>query len=262
MTNLLNSRVAFTLFGVDIYWYGIMITSGVLVAFLLAFLLCKKKGHDGNLPYEIFLAIIPLGILGARLFSVIFEDGLTIADFFKFREGGMSIIGAIIGGLIGVIILCLIRKHNFLDVADLIVTVLILAQAIGRWGNYFNNELYGQQITNPNLQWFPFAVQIDGLYYEALFFYESFFNIIGFVIIFCLFWFIKNKGVALGTYLIYYGTLRFILEPRRQAEFILDVGSVQVSRLMSAVMVIIGIGVLMFVIIKHFKVKKERKISG
>lgn len=258
----MGSRVAFTLFGIDVYWYGIMITAGVLVAFILSFLLCKRKGIDSNLPYEVFLAIIPLGIVCARLFSVIFEDGLTLADFFKFREGGMSIIGAILGGLIGIIILCLIRKHNFLDIADLVVTVLILAQAIGRWGNYFNNELYGQLITNPDLQWFPFAVEIDGLYYEALFFYESFFNLIGFAILFCLYWFIKNKGVALGTYLIYYGTLRFILEPRRQAEYILTQGSVQVSRLMSAVMVIIGIGVLVFVIVKHYKGKKESKISG
>lgn len=254
-------RVAFSVFGVPIYWYGIMITLGIIVAFGLSFLLCKRKGLSSNIPYEIIIAILPLGILSARLFAVLFDSELSIADYFDFRGGGMSIIGAIIGGAIGLLILCAIRKRNLLQLTDILVTVLILAQAIGRWGNYFNSELYGQLITDPKLQFFPLAVLIDGNYYEALFFYESMLNLLGFVLLMCLYWYVKDKGVATGTYLIYYGTVRFFLEPRRQAEYILKLGKIEISRLMSLIMAVVGVAILIYVIVKHYKQKnvKEQK---
>lgn len=262
MTNLLGSRVAFTIFGVNIYWYGIFITLGILVAFLLAFPLCKRKGLSSNVPYEILIAILPLGIICARLFSVLFDSGLSIADYFKFREGGMSIIGAVIGGGIGLTILCAIKKYNFFALADVLVVVLILAQAIGRWGNYFNGELYGQEITNPSLQFFPFAVNINGVYYEALFFYESVLNLLGFVLLISLYWKLNIKGIATGSYLVYYGTVRFFLEPRRQAEYILKLGNIQISRLLSLMMILVGIAILIYVIVTFVKSKKLKKEKG
>lgn len=254
------SRVAFTIFGRDIYWYGIIITFAIVLAFVLAFVLAKRRSLNSNLPYEIIIAILPLGILSARLFSVIFEPGLTIADYFDFAGGGMSIIGAIIGGAVGIILLCLIRKHNFLEVADLLVVVLIMAQGIGRWGNYFNGEVYGQLVTNPALQHLPFAVEIDGKFYEALFFYESMLDLLGFAGLMCMFWFIKQKGWCVATYLVYYGTIRAILETRRQAEFVLKLGGVAVSQVMSFVMIAAGVGIFVYLIIKNFKTKKGAKL--
>lgn len=262
MNNYLLNRVAFEIFGVEIYWYGIFITLGILSAFLISFALCKKKGLSTNLPYEIIIAILPLGILCARLFSVLFDSGLEITDYFKFREGGMSIIGAVIGGAIGIVLLCVIRKYNFLQIADVVCVVLILAQAIGRWGNYFNGELYGQEILEPALQKFPIAVEIDGLYYEALFFYESMLNLVGFAGLMCLYWFTKNKGLATGAYLMYYGIIRFILEPRRQGQYILMLGKVQISRLMSGVMVAIGLAILIYVITKIIITKKKERTAN
>lgn len=262
MNNVMGSRVAFSLFGIDVYWYGIIITSGILVAFLLSFILCKKRGLSNGLPYEIMLAILPLGIICARLFAVLFDNGLDITDFFKFREGGMSIIGAVIGGAVGITILCLIKKYNFLQIADIICVVLILAQAIGRWGNYFNNELYGQEIIDPAWQKFPIAVEVNGSYYEALFFYESVLNLIGFILLICLYWFIKQKGIAVGSYLCYYGSVRFLLEPRRQSEYILKLGNIQISRLLSLIMIVIGVGILIYVITKEIKRKRGLKQNG
>ena len=259
MNNYLLGRVAFSLFGVEIYWYGIFITLAILTAFILSSVLAKKKGLSSNLPYEIIIAILPLGILCGRLFAVLFDSGLDITDYFKFREGGMSIIGAVIGGAIGIVILCLIRKHSFLEVTDMVCVVLILAQAIGRWGNFFNNELYGQEIINPALQKFPIAVEIDGKFYEALFFYESMLNLLGFVGLICLYWFTKNKGLATGTYFMYYGIVRFILEPRRQGQYILMLGKVQISRLMSGVMIAIGLGILIYTIVKIILDKKKKR---
>ena len=262
MENLLASRVAFTLFGLEIYWYGIFITLGILSAFIIAFLLCKKKGLSDDMPYYILLAVVPIGILCGRLFSVIFEDGLTLKDYFNFRSGGMSIIGAVIGGAIGVLILCLIKKINFFEIADVLVVVLILAQAIVRWGNFFNEELYGQEITNPKWQFFPFAVKIHGIYYEALFFYESMLNLIGFAGLMCLFWFTKDKGLSTGAYLSYYGLVRFFLEPRRQAEFILEAGSLPISRGLSLVMFVIGLAILVGVIVKkYYKKNKKEQVN-
>ena len=256
--NLTLNRIAFTVFGMPIYWYGIIITFAIMLVFGLSFLLCKRKKLSSNLPYEIIIAILPLGILSARLFSVLFDSGLTIADYFKFRDGGMSIIGAIIGGLIGIIILCLVRKHNFLEIADLLVTMLILAQGIGRWGNFANGEVYGQIVTNPSLQFFPYAVNIDGTFYEALFFYESVLDILGFVGLICIYWFTNQKGLCLGTYLVYYGTIRAILETRRQSEYILKLGSLPISQLMSFVMIACGIGVFVYVLVKELKNKGKK----
>ena len=256
--NIICDRVAFELFGRPIYWYGIIITGAIILAFVLAFVLCKRKNLDMNLPYEILIAILPLGILSARLFSVIFEPNLTILDFFKFRDGGMSIIGAIIGGAVGMGLLCLIRKRNFFEITDILVVVLILAQAIGRWGNYMNGEVYGQVVTNPAFQTFPLAVKIDGTFYEALFFYESVLDLLGFVMLICLYWFTNKKGLCLGTYLVYYGTLRAILETRRQQEFILKMGNVPVSQLMSFAMIAIGVGILIYILVRELK-KKGKK---
>ena len=263
MEKLLNSRVAFSLFGIEVYWYGVFITLGILSAFIVAFFLCKKKGLNQDTPYYILLAVVPIGILSARLFSVIFEDGLSLKDYFNFRTGGMSIIGAVIGGAIGLTLLCIFKKINFFTLADVLVVVLILAQAIGRWGNYFNNELYGQEITNSAWQFFPFAVKIDGIYYEALFFYESVLNLIGFAGLMCLFWFTKDKGLCTGTYFAFYGIVRFFLEPRRQAEYILKAGSLPISRVLSLVMFVIGISILIYVIVKKYtKKNKKEQVNG
>ena len=106
-------------------------------------------------------------------------------------------------------------------------------------------------------------MKIDGLYYEALFFYESVLNLIGFIGLFCLFWFTKEKGLATGAYLSYYGLVRFFLEPRRQADFILMSGKVQVSRLLSLVMFVVGLTIIAAVLIKKFyKNKKGNKVNG
>ena len=255
------NRIAFTIFGVDIYFYGLIISLAILLCVILAMILCKAKKQETSMPLEIFLAIIPLGILSARLFSVIFEPDLTIADYFNFRSGGMSIIGAIIGGAIGATIYKLIKKKPFLEIADVITSVLLLGQAIGRWGNYFNQEVYGLEITNPANQWFPLGVCVNGTWYEALFFYESVLAILGFIAILIVYLKTNKKGLATGIYLIYYGIVRIVLESRRQPQYILKWGNVPVSALVCALFIACGIAIIAYVIIKSVKQKKEHKIG-
>lgn len=257
---ILLNRVAFTIFGLDVYYYGIIMCLAIVACVVVAMVLCRAKKIDTNLPLEIFLAIVPLGILSARLFSVIFESGLTIKDYFNFRTGGMSIIGAIIGGAIGVLIYKLIKRKTFLEIADIITSVLLLGQAIGRWGNYFNNEIYGMQITNPSCMWFPLAVNIDGAWYEALFFYESVLSIIGFTILVIVFLKTKQKGLCTGLYFIYYGIVRVILETRRQPQYVLKWGAVPVSSLISCLFIFIGSCIILSII--FVSIIKRRKQVG
>lgn len=255
-------RVAFTIFGLEIYWYGIIISSAIVIAYILSFYLVKIRGHHDGFNFEILVAILPLGILFARLFSVLFDSGLSISDFFNFRSGGMSIIGAIIGGLIGLIILKFVKKRSILDSADLLVVVLILAQGIGRWGNFFNGEIYGAEILDPNLQFFPFAVEIGGAFYEALFFYEFVLDILGFIGLFILYRKVKIRGVVTAGYLMYYGTIRTILESRRNSKFILKLGSIPFSQMMSIIMIVAGVCLLVVVLVNYYKNKKGKGVNG
>ncbi|MCR5553541.1 MAG: prolipoprotein diacylglyceryl transferase [bacterium] len=250
---LLLDRVAFTIFGFDVYWYGLIIACAILVAFCLSFILTKPKGLSKDMPIDVFLAIVPLGIICARLFSVIFDSQTTILDFFKFRDGGMSIIGAILGGVIGILILCKIKKYKFLQVSDLIVPVLILAQAIGRWGNFANGEVYGWVINNPSFQFFPIAVDISGTWHMALFFYEFVFNILGAVMLFLLYYKTKKTGICTGAYLVYYGIVRLVLETFRDSQFILRLWGLPISQIISGIFIIVGIIILILVN------KKEKK---
>lgn len=264
MNKLLEiNRVAFTIGGTDIYWYGIIMCLAILVAIGVATMLCKAKKYDTDMPINIALVVVPVGILSARLFSVLFESGLYISDFFNFRTGGMSIIGAVIGGALGLIVYLLIKKpKNAWIYFDVLAVVLILAQAIGRWGNFFNGEVYGQVIESTSVYAkFPFAVNIDGVYYQALFLYESVLNLLGFWALALVFLCSNKKGLPTALYLVYYGIVRTILETFRQEEYILRLGNIAVSRLFSILMIAIGVVLLVWVLIRSRsrEVKNEKK---
>lgn len=264
MKNLLVDRVAFSIFGQDIYFYGLIITAAIVIDFFVLMLLVRKFDYDKDLPFDLVLAVVLPGIVGARLFSIIFEEGASISDFFAFRDGGMSIVGALIGGAVGIALYALIKKQNFFMISDVLVPLVIFAQSIGRWGNYFNSEVYGQLITNPKHMWFPFAVEVGGDWYQALFFYESVLNLIGAgLLIFLLIKFRNKKGLTTGAYLLYYGVVRFILEGFRQEKYILRLGVLPISKLLSLVMVFVGVGMIIYAIwgSKILKRNKEEFVN-
>ena len=251
------SRVAFSLFGKDIYWYGVIICAAILVAIGVATYFCKVNKYDVEMPINIAFVIVPSGILFARLFSVIFEDGLSLADFFNFRTGGMSIIGAVIGGAIGLTIYVLVKKEkNPLLYFDTLAVVLILAQAIGRWGNFFNGEVYGQ-LVDPNSAWcfFPLVVKVNGMFYQALFFYECVLNLVGFFVLALVYIISKKQGLPTAIYLIYYGAVRTVLEGFRNEAYILRLGAVPISQVFSVIMIAAGVALLVYLIVKSKKMK-------
>ena len=170
-----------TAFAIDIHYYALCIVAGILLCTVACIFLFKRRGLSADYILELLLILLPMGIIGARTFYVLTDPNTSISEWFNFRDGGISILGAVIGGSIGILIFCLWRKVNFLRLTDCIVPGLILAQGIGRWGNFINQEVYGQIVTNPNWQFFPFAVQIGDNWHQALFFYEFVFNILMFI---------------------------------------------------------------------------------
>lgn len=245
MQNLLNPGITIPIGdGFTIYYYAIIIVFGIICAAVVAGILFKHRNLPADWILDLLLCVLPLGIIGARTFFCLTDPSTSIADWFtKFRDGGLSIIGGVIGGTLGVVLFCLIHKLNFLRVADCVVPGVILAQAIGRWGNFANQEVYGPEITNPSLQWFPMGVFIDDVqeWHYAFFFYESMLNLLIFIGLFLLMWKFTKKphGLALSGYLFGYGVVRSIMEPLRDSQFILG-SSLPISQVFALCMAIGG----------------------
>ncbi len=229
------------LFGV-ISVYGILIALAVLIAALL----CQREGRRRNLPEDIGLDIIlwavPLGIVCARLYYVAFnwdyyrQDPLSILYI---HQGGLAIYGGVIGGAFGLYLLARKRHAAWLTLLDIAAPLVILGQAIGRWGNFFNGEAYGYTVQNAALQFFPVAVQVDGTWHMATFFYESCWDLCGFIVLWRYRLRAKHSGDVFFMYLLWYGAGRTIIEGLRTDSLML--GSIRVSQLLSLVLCLCGL---------------------
>ena len=145
-----------------VYFYGIIIAISIIVALVVCMNLLPKHGISKDAILDLAIWAVPFGIVGGRLFYVLFSGySFTFAEVFNLRTGGMSILGAITLGALGVFIACKIKKISFIKVADCAVPAIILAQALGRWGNFFNQEAYGALLTNSSFQFLPFGVLIE-----------------------------------------------------------------------------------------------------
>lgn len=250
MMNLLNLINGINLFGFEIKFYGIIIALGMLLGILIAAKNTKFRNLSADDVYTLALYALPLAIIGARLFYVAFSGHTyTFAEIFDIRSGGMAIYGGVIGGAVGVLLFCFIHKKNFIKIADVAVISLILGQAIGRWGNFFNQEAYGYEVTNPSLQWFPYAVFIEnaGTWNMATFFYESFFNFIIFAALMVLIRKIKLDGIITSLYFVLYGLVRVVVEGLRTDS--LYWGAFRVSQLLSALLIVGGIIAIICIIL-------------
>ncbi len=240
-------------FGFEIYYYAICIVTGIIVATTLSALLMKRRNISPDLIFTLFVFCIPVALLCTRLFYCI-TDGMPISQWFSWqsiREGGLSIVGGALGGVGTGFVVCKVKKVSFLRAADCVVITILAAQAIGRWGNYFNQEVYGGLVTDPSMQWFPFAVQIGSEWHYAFFFYESLINACGFILLYTLAWKWAKKPNGLFTcaYFVWYGTVRSIMEPLRDPKYILSGGGVPWSLVFSILMIVggvTGIGLLLY----------------
>ncbi len=247
--------IAFTLFGFDVRWYGILITIGMLIAVLISYMRAPKHGIEKESMLDIAIISIPIGVLGARLYYVIFSwdyYGAHPSEILNFRGGGLAIHGGIIFGLLAGYFVCRYKRIQFLNAADLVVPVIALAQAIGRWGNYFNGEAHGGAT---NLPW---AITVDGVKVHPTFLYES----IWCLLIFVLLIYLDNKphfaGKITCLYGILYSTERFFVEALRTDS--LMIGTFKQAQLISLTTIIICIILYIFLKKREEKIKEIKKI--
>lgn len=252
----------------EVSWYGFLIGCAFLLAVVIACELMPERGLNKDLPYSLIWWVFPTAIIGARIAFVVNNIHLydTFWEMCAVWEGGLSIYGGVMGGIIGLTICCLIKKANPICAMDCVAPVLILGQAIGRWGNFANVEVYGWEITNKAWQWFPFGIIAnDGKWHLANFFYESVLDFIGFLGLLFLLRKTKAKGVVCCTYFMYYGFIRFFLEQLRDAKYIMLIPgtNIQWSTITSVIMFSVGaIGLISIFVLKMIKNKKETNLNN
>lgn len=235
-----------------IHWYGLIIAIALLAAIFVAVKLAKKRKFSLDDVLDLALWLVIGGIIGARLYDVFVVEWSYFSNhwekIFYIWQGGLAIHGAIIGGLIALIFWCRKRKQNIWIWLDIISVVIPLAQAIGRWGNYFNQELFGRPTSLPwgiliaeNLR--P-EIYKSFQYFQPAFLYESILNFILFVILFISYQKQKLKlGQIFGLYLIGYGIIRFTMEfIRIDATGMLF--NIRVPQIVSIAAIIIGLVIL------------------
>ena len=228
--------IAFQIFGIDIRWYGILIACGMLLAVLLSCRRAHTHGITEDDVLDIAIWMLPIGVVGARVYYVIFnlDYYTTLRSMLNIRGGGLAIHGGLIFGIATVVVICRRKKIDPLNMLDLFMPTVALAQAIGRWGNYFNGEAHGGPTD------LPWAILVDGQLVHPTFLYESIWCLILF---FALSRFDKNKrtanGQTLSLYLIFYSLERFLVEALRTDS--LMIGPFRQAQVISLCAIVFGI---------------------
>ena len=245
--------VAFELFGLPIRWYGIIISMGVLAAMGVIYVLSKKKNLDYDTIIDAFLITFPISIVGARLYYVAFEykNYHSFMDVINIREGGLAIHGGVIAALLAGYIFAKYKKINFLEYVDVVMPGVILAQAIGRWGNFMNQEAHGGPVTEEFISKFPEFIQngmlIRGTYYHPTFLYESIWNLLVFAIL--VYILIRKKegknGIVLAGYMIFYSIGRFFIEGLR-TDSLMFMG-LRIAQIVSLIGILLGVLFIIYI---------------
>ena len=211
------NETAFTMFGLEIKWYGVILTFGILCALLLFYYYASKvEGLPENHLYNLALFTVPLGIVGARVIYVATKWDYYAGDIGKIiniREGGLAIYGGIIFGALTVLVYSRVTKLSFLKVADSVAPAVMVGQLIGRWGNFMNGEAYG---TSPHVDTWLFRMVVDGKVAHPTFLYESLWNLVGLLLLLLIFYRRKKfDGEIVCLYVGWYGFGRTFIEMLR-----------------------------------------------
>lgn len=229
--------VAFTIAGLEVRWYGILISIGMFLGLYLALREIRRLGEDEDQLITLFLYAIPAAIVGARLYYVAFSGMLDWylshpLQIIDTRQGGMAIHGGLIGGFLAGWLYTRRHQINFRKWADAVAPSIALGQAIGRWGNFFNQEAYGR-LTN-----LPWAMYIDGAYRHPTFLYESLWDLLVFALLLRQRWHKRFEGEIVLWYFLLYSVGRFFIEALRTDSLML--GPLRVAQLLSLVLVIVS----------------------
>lgn len=281
--SLNNLPKSFSLFGVDIAFYGVIIAFGMLAGIALVCYDAKSSGQDYNLYIDFAMYAIIFSVIGARLYYVAFSWDYYSAhpsEIINIREGGLAIYGGVIAGVITCIVYTKIKKISFFKAADSAVLGLILGQIIGRWGNFFNREAFGgytdglfamqlplSAVRNSDVtqELLDHVVKVDGISYIQVyptFLFESLWNL---VLLICLILFTKHKkfdGEVFLLYLAGYGIGRFWIESLRTDQLLLPGIGYPVSMALAAILVVISIAWIIIWHVKHGRKQAQVEQSG
>ena len=254
---------AFTVFGIKIAWYGIIICVGLILGVLYSIYRAKKnEGIKTDTVIDLAFFLVIFGVIGARLYYVIFKFGdyivknddgsfnlgKTLLSMINIREGGLAIYGAIIAGFLTILVFAKIKKIGFLKILDFVSPAVMIGQIVGRWGNFFNMEAYGSETTLPWRMGLHFSnfrnpdiseIMARSVYVHPTFLYESLWNLIGFIIINIFYKKKKYDGQIFFMYIAWYGFGRFFVEWLRTDSLML--GVFRVSQIVGALTFICGV---------------------
>ncbi|QQZ10361.1 prolipoprotein diacylglyceryl transferase [Heyndrickxia vini] len=257
--------IAFRLGGLEVHWYGIIIGVGIALGLYLVMKESERLGLNKDLFADLLIWAIPIAIICARIYYVIFEWNNYYSthpqDIIKIWNGGIAIHGALIGAIITAIIFSRIKKVSFWKLADIAAPSIILGQAIGRWGNFMNQEAHGGEVSRTfleNLHLPDFIINqmyIDGTYYQPTFLYESIWNIVGFIILILLRRVNLRRGELFLSYVIWYSIGRFFVEGLRTDSLMLTT-NLRMAQVISIVLVVIALA--LWIIRKVTGMAKER----
>ncbi len=243
------NRVAFNIFGFNVYYYSLCILLGVIVAYILITREGKKQGLTKEFTSDLIFYTLIIGILGARVYYCVFNLDYYLAnpsEILKIYNGGLAIHGGVIAGLVFVYFYTKKKNISFIKILDIIAPAVIIAQSFGRWGNFFNQEAHGEITTYQNLknmhipEFIINGMHIEGKYYYPTFFFESIWCLIGFIILMIA---RRNKnlrkGFQIGFYFIWYGIGRFFIEALRTDSLMFF--GLKIAQIVSLIGIIIGI---------------------
>ncbi len=235
---------------ITIYWYGVIIGTGVLLGLWIATREAVRRGLAKETFVDLVLFAVPIAILCARTYYVIFEWNYYskhLSEIPKIWEGGLAIHGGLIGAIVTGIVFAKRRGLSFWKLADIAAPSIILGQAIGRWGNFMNQEAHGGPVTRQfleNLHLSDFIINqmyINGQYYHPTFLYESVWNFVGFLILLALRNVNLRRGELFLSYLVWYSIGRFFIEGMRTDSLMLT-AHLRMAQVMSIALIVIAVG--------------------
>jgi len=246
--------IAFTLGPIEVHWYGIIIGSGLALALFLAIREGNRRGLEKDTFADLMLFAIPIAIISARIYYVLFEWKYYANhpnEIPQIWHGGIAIHGALIGSVITTYVFARKRGISFWKITDIAAPSLILGQAIGRWGNFMNQEAHGGEVTRAFLEHLHLPkfiinqMYIDGHYYHPTFLYESVWDFAGFILLMVLRRVNLRRGELFLSYVIWYSIGRYFVEGMRTDSLMLT-SNLRMAQMISIVLVIFSVGILLF----------------
>ena len=269
---------SFKLFGIqfEIRWYAVLITIGIILALGYAYRRAKKEGISGDNLLDMGIFAIPAGVIGARLYYVLtYGDGIsefvvrnaegkiklwdTFVSIIAIWNGGIAIYGAVIGGALAIVLVCRHKKIHWLKGLDVASPAVMIGQILGRWGNFVNGEAYGEVVKESSMLYFLRMGLLRGskmIYVHPTFFYESMWNLAGFLLINWLYKKKKFDGQVFLMYVTWYGFGRMLIEGLRTDS--LYIGVFRISQVRGFICFIVGAGLLIY----GFVIARRKALEG